>query len=407
MWLTVHEPEGPDRRVEVDGGAFSVGRGTDCDLVLADVEASRRHALIERRTDGSFTLRDLASTNGTAVDGRRIAATVDLHDGEQITIGRTTLTVAGTDAQALILPAAARPTLPGKKTAPALARPAGASPEPVVDPEPGLAVTESSESEPGAPKLDVARPEARDRPSRRPSRRALVLSVAGGIAGLLVLVLILAQLVLPQIAGSQLSDSLKAHGTVQSVSVEAFPAVTLLWHHADKVTVRMGTYADSSTAGGLAGQPGSGAKRLADFLTRTSATDSLDARVGRLAVGRLTLESVVLTKHGAELSGSAYASYADLRAALPGYLTIRAFSAGGGELIFTGAAMLLGRSATVRMRLLASNGALVVQPDLGPFLPSGLSLTVFKDPRVFIESVAAAPATGGFDVFARARLTQG
>jgi hypothetical protein len=228
---------------------------------------------------------------------------------------------------------------------------------------------------------------------------------------LLLLLLVLAQLVLPGIAANRLRDSLRPHGTVQAVSVEAFPAVTLLWHHADKVTVRMTSYGDSSptTAGagdlGPGGQLRSGTQRLADFLASTSATDSLDARVGHLGVGRVALESVLLRKRGPELSGSGYASYGDIGAALPSYLQIRSFAGGGGELVFTGAASLLGRHAIVRMRLLARNGALVVQPDVGPFLPSVLSLTVFKDPRVIVESVAAAPASGGFDLSVRARLS--
>jgi pSer/pThr/pTyr-binding forkhead associated (FHA) protein len=36
-------------------------------------------------------IRDLGSTNGTAVDGRKIAE-APLHDGAQITIGNTVLT---------------------------------------------------------------------------------------------------------------------------------------------------------------------------------------------------------------------------------------------------------------------------------------------------------------------------
>ena len=77
MWLTVREPDRAARRVEVGLGAFSVGRSADCDLVLVDPKASRRHAVIEGRADGSFTLRDLASANGTRVDGQKIAAMID------------------------------------------------------------------------------------------------------------------------------------------------------------------------------------------------------------------------------------------------------------------------------------------------------------------------------------------
>jgi len=371
MWLTVHEPDGTERRVEVSAGTFSVGRSGECDLVLADAKASRRHAVIEAQTDGRFTLRDLASANGTAVDGQRIISAVELHDGERITIGATTLTVTE------VAPGTGLPPAPTER--PTRSR-TGVSPP-------------SSESR-----------EPRVRSARTPLRRVLLMS-AGAAVALLVLALVVAQLTLPGIASSQLRDSLKAHGTIQSVKVEAFPAVTLLWHHASKVTVRMTAYSDPSTASGKASQSGGSSRRLADFLASTSATDSLDARVGRLAVGRLALESVALSKHGPELTASAYASYAAIRAALPSYLQLRSFSPSGGELVFTGVTSLLGQHATVRMRLMASNGALVVQPELGPFLPSVLSLTVFKDPRIIVESVAAQPANGGFDISARARLS--
>jgi len=226
--------------------------------------------------------------------------------------------------------------------------------------------------------------------------RTVLLVSASATVGLLVLALVVAQLALPRIATSQLRDSLQAHGTVQSVNVKAFPAVTLLWHHADKVTVRMSTYSDP---------PGGGPQRLADFLARTSATDSLDARVSRLTVGRLTLESVVLSKHGSELTASAYTSYAAIRAAVPSFLELRSFQTDGGQPAFTAAASVLGLRATVRMRLMVSNGALVAQPDLGPFLPSVLTLPVFKDPRVIVESIAAQPTSQGFDISARARLS--
>lgn len=382
MWLTVDEPGAPERRVEVGAGAFSVGRAGDCDLVLADLRASRRHAVIERRTDGRVTVRDLASSNGTAVNGQKIAAAVDLHEGERIMIGGTTLTVAELDRRAVPPPASERPTR---------LRPRPDPPEAALPSPPASA-------------------EARRQAALWP-RRKILLASAAGAAGLLLLLLVLAQLVLPGIATDRLRDSLRPHGTVQSVSVESFPAVTLLWHHADKVTVQMTTYGDSSptaTGGadqGPGGQLRSGTQRLADFLASTSAADSLDARVGQLKVGRVALESVLLRKRGPELTGSGYASYGDIGAALPPYLQIRSFAGGGGELVFTGAASLLGRHAIVRMRLLARGGALVVQPDVGPFLPSVLSLTVFKDPRVIVESVAAAPASGGFDLSVRARLS--
>ena len=42
------------------------------ELELADEEISRRHAAITRGDDGTFAIEDLASRNGTYVDGERI-----------------------------------------------------------------------------------------------------------------------------------------------------------------------------------------------------------------------------------------------------------------------------------------------------------------------------------------------
>jgi putative peptide zinc metalloprotease protein len=52
--------------------SFSIGRGPENDIVLADTSISRRHAELIDLGDGSFRLRDLGSSNGThyfGVDG--------------------------------------------------------------------------------------------------------------------------------------------------------------------------------------------------------------------------------------------------------------------------------------------------------------------------------------------------
>jgi hypothetical protein len=72
-----------------------VGRGTEADIRVNDPGVSRRH--IEFQLAGGdaglqVRVRDLGSTNGMLVDGHRISNTA-LHDGSQIKIGSTTLTV--------------------------------------------------------------------------------------------------------------------------------------------------------------------------------------------------------------------------------------------------------------------------------------------------------------------------
>lgn len=47
---------------------------------------------------------------------------------------------------------------------------------------------------------------------------------------------------LPGVAAQQLRDRLARSGQVLEVKVEAFPAIELLWHQADRVVVRLGRY---------------------------------------------------------------------------------------------------------------------------------------------------------------------
>ncbi|GIW71340.1 MAG: hypothetical protein KatS3mg102_0882 [Planctomycetota bacterium] len=66
-----------------------LGRSGECDVVLADRKVSSRHAEI-CRVGPHWVLRDLGSTNGTFVNGRRVTETV-LALGDEITLGLTQL----------------------------------------------------------------------------------------------------------------------------------------------------------------------------------------------------------------------------------------------------------------------------------------------------------------------------
>jgi hypothetical protein len=62
-----------------------IGRDPQNDVVLDDRRVSRKHAEIRLRL-GRYTLYDLQSTNGTYVNGRRVAERV-LDDGDKISVG--------------------------------------------------------------------------------------------------------------------------------------------------------------------------------------------------------------------------------------------------------------------------------------------------------------------------------
>jgi hypothetical protein len=70
--------------------ANAIGRDAGNDIALPDEAASARHATLEHR-DGEWWIQDLGSTNGTLVNGVRIADRERLRPGDEIAIGRVAL----------------------------------------------------------------------------------------------------------------------------------------------------------------------------------------------------------------------------------------------------------------------------------------------------------------------------
>lgn len=68
----------------------TIGRHPQSSIQVLDRIISKEHAIIRRRPDGSWVLRDLDSLNGTLVGGERISEHVLTH-GDQITLGSTQL----------------------------------------------------------------------------------------------------------------------------------------------------------------------------------------------------------------------------------------------------------------------------------------------------------------------------
>ena len=66
--LTVRTPDGGTQRFS---RSFHIGRDRDCELSIQDGHVSRQHAVV-LLADGKWSLRDLQSSNGIYVDGRRV-----------------------------------------------------------------------------------------------------------------------------------------------------------------------------------------------------------------------------------------------------------------------------------------------------------------------------------------------
>jgi len=74
-----------------------IGRSSDLDMVLVEDMVSRRHAKITS-TDADVFIQDLGSTNGTFVNGEKIAGRARLAEGDRILVGTSIIKVVGVDA---------------------------------------------------------------------------------------------------------------------------------------------------------------------------------------------------------------------------------------------------------------------------------------------------------------------
>jgi hypothetical protein len=75
------------RKQEVTTQRIVLGRSRACDVYVADLNVSRRHAEL-RQEGATYWIVDLGSTNGTVVNGKRVERE-RLRDGDRITLGST------------------------------------------------------------------------------------------------------------------------------------------------------------------------------------------------------------------------------------------------------------------------------------------------------------------------------
>ncbi len=84
--IIISEKGGAERRESFDKAEINVGRVQGNDLVLPKGNVSKHHARLLFR-DGRFIVTDLKSTNGTYVNGRKIAQATIVREGDKVYIG--------------------------------------------------------------------------------------------------------------------------------------------------------------------------------------------------------------------------------------------------------------------------------------------------------------------------------
>ncbi len=92
MWIlkTITE-DIPERTFRIlSGGIRTVGRSTGADFIVDAALVSRVHCRLSALPTGELEVRDLDSTNGTYVNGARVA-TARLASGDKLKVGRVEL----------------------------------------------------------------------------------------------------------------------------------------------------------------------------------------------------------------------------------------------------------------------------------------------------------------------------
>jgi hypothetical protein len=220
--------------------------------------------------------------------------------------------------------------------------------------------------------------------------RRAVIAVVGGV----VVILIVAQLLLPGFAARHLASDLKRRGTGVYVEVSALPAVKLLWHRADKVTVDVADY--------RSGGPHAGTS-LPELLARTKAVGELNVHVGVLNERLLKMHDVSLHKEGDTLVGRVRLIRGEVDDALPPKLHVAAHAPADNQLAVSGRTSVFGRDISGGARIAVDKGRVVLSPDGVPFA-SLVKVTIFSDARVSVDGLSARSAPDGFVITARGHL---
>lgn len=203
--------------------------------------------------------------------------------------------------------------------------------------------------------------------------------VASCVLVIPVLLVVLAQAVLPTLAAHRVRGRVARYGTVKSVSVKAFPAIELLWGKADSVEV----HADSLSV------PSSEiAKLLWESHGVTDVTMSAQAAtltsIPSLANG-ITVSDLHTEKRGSAIVASANLTQRQLDEALPSGFRIEPVGSGDGQIEARASGGLFGLQASIDAVVRVSEGRLVTEPKglFGGFV----KVTLFSDPHLRVQSV--------------------
>lgn len=224
-------------------------------------------------------------------------------------------------------------------------------------------------------------------PGRAGKLRGKAAKVALGALVLTLVLLGVAQVVLPILAAKVVKDRVARYGQVKSASVSATPALQLLWGSADSATV---------VAGRLQISPG----QLVKLLLQSSSVEDLTVRASGITItepglgaGPIDVKDAVLQKRGDRIHLSGTLTEQALAAALPEGVSAEVLRSEGKAVLVRASGQLFGFQAYIDALVHASEGKLLLTPTKSLF--AGLvTITLFSNPSLQVLDVSAKPLGG-------------
>ena len=141
--LTVRQGPVPGKVFDLVKDVMTIGRDMNNDLVVNDAEVSRNHGRLTSQS-GGYLIEDLASTNGTFVNGQRLIGPKLLNPGDVVGFGETIVMEYSyvADAGATVVASAPPPRMMAE---PPTAPPQTPEPAPMMAPEPAPATVSAPE----------------------------------------------------------------------------------------------------------------------------------------------------------------------------------------------------------------------------------------------------------------------